>query len=91
MTDTWHPAERGLVLLLSQFRHTIDHCVRSSSPHFMCDYLFRVATAFHAFYESCPVMQQGETSRHRLVVCAMTKKILNTGLGLLNIPVVNRI
>ena len=88
----WAAAERDLVLELLQFIDVIEHVMHSSNPHMLCDYLYRVATSFHAFYEVCPVLtQETGVMKRRLVMCAMTKQVLKTGLGLLGIPIVTSI
>ena len=55
-------------------------------PHKLCTYLFELATAMSVFYEQCPVLRsEGEVRTSRLALCATTKRVLATGLGLLGI------
>ena len=62
------------------------------SPHRLCTYLFEVAQAFTAFYESCPVMKAADEQirRSRLTLCDTTARVLATGLGLLGIEAPER-
>ncbi|WP_269532513.1 arginine--tRNA ligase [Chitinimonas sp. BJYL2] len=80
-------AEHALALELARFEDTITQVARDSMPHFLCAYLYNVATAFSRFYEACPVIQDGVTNPSRLKLCDLTAKTLSTGLGLLGIEV----
>ena len=60
-------------------------------PHYLCLYLFELATAFHRFYEACPVLIPDEAVRNsRLVLCDLTARTLAQGLNLLGIDVVEQ-
>jgi arginyl-tRNA synthetase len=60
-------------------------------PHYLCLYLFELATAFHRFYEACPVLLPDEAVRNsRLVLCDLTARTLAQGLNLLGIDVVEQ-
>ena len=49
-------------------------------------YLFTLATVFTSFYERCPVLRsEGGTRQSRLVLCDLTARVLERGLGLLGI------
>ncbi|MGH7893423.1 MAG: arginine--tRNA ligase [Candidatus Binatia bacterium] len=86
-----HPAERALVLLLLQLDAVVDVVGESLEPHRLCGYLYDVATAFSAFYEACPVLGADPPLRaSRLVLCQLTARTLETGLGLLGIDTVDR-
>ncbi|MBV9381100.1 MAG: arginine--tRNA ligase, partial [Streptosporangiaceae bacterium] len=58
----------------------------------LCAYLFEVASLFTAFYEHCPVLKAGDeaTRAARLALCAVTLRVLRAGLGLLGVPVPER-
>ncbi|MCE0496379.1 MAG: arginine--tRNA ligase [Methylacidiphilales bacterium] len=60
-------------------------------PHYLCLYLFELATVFHKFYEACPVLIPDEAVRNsRLVLCDLTARTLAQGLNLLGINVVEQ-
>jgi arginyl-tRNA synthetase len=60
-------------------------------PHYLCLYLFELATAFHRFYEACPVLLPDEAVRNsRLILCDLTARTLAQGLNLLGIDVVEQ-
>jgi len=86
------PAERDLALKLLGFGAVITQVVDTAEPHRLCGYLFEVASLFTAFYEQCPVLKAGddETRQARLALCAATLRVLTAGLGLLGVPVPDR-
>jgi len=85
-------AERALALRLLGFGATVYGVAASAEPHKLAAFLFDVASAFTTFYEQCPVLQAPEPAiRHsRLALSALTLRVLVTGLGLLGIPVPDR-
>jgi len=71
---------------LLQIGDVIDLVARELKPHFLCTYLFDLATRFHGFFENCPVLQSEEPTRtSRLVFCGLVAKTLALGLDLLGI------
>jgi arginyl-tRNA synthetase len=80
------PAEQRLALLLAGFGDCVVQVAETLQPHRLCTYLFEVASALSAFYESCPVLSStGEVRSSRLALCAATRTVLHDGLGLLGI------
>jgi len=60
-------------------------------PHYLCAYLYELATTFTQFYEACPVLSADEPVRSsRLALCNHTARTLKRGLGLLGIETVER-
>ncbi|XZG68829.1 arginine--tRNA ligase [Chitinibacteraceae bacterium HSL-7] len=81
-------AEHQLALQLAQFPDLIRQVASEACPHFLCAYLYQLATRFSRFYEACPVLKsEGATRASRLALCAATAHTLKTGLGLLGIAV----
>ncbi|MBG0814726.1 arginine--tRNA ligase [Planomonospora sp. ID82291] len=88
-----HAAERGLALQLLGFGAVVEQAGALAEPHRLCAYLFDTASAFTAFYENCPVLKEGvdeATRASRLALCALTLRVLETGLDLLGVPVPER-
>ena len=58
----------------------------------MCTYLYELASAFHQFYEQCPVLKaKDDTMRDsRLALCGRAAQTLKQGLDLLGIGVVEQ-
>ncbi|MDB5815557.1 MAG: arginine--tRNA ligase [Rhodocyclales bacterium] len=80
------PAERQLALELARFADAVHAVSREAAPHFLCGYLYDLATHFMRFYEACPVLKsEGAVRDSRLRLCRLTADTLNTGLGLLGI------
>ena len=86
------PAERELALKLLGFGAVVTQVVDTTEPHRLCGYLFEVASLFTAFYEQCPVLKadDDETRQSRLALCAAVLRVLTAGLGLLGVPVPDR-
>ncbi|RMX68137.1 hypothetical protein DD238_007458 [Peronospora effusa] len=85
----WHPSERALALLLCQFDDEVAATLAHLYPHYLCDYLFRVASHFHGFYENCRVLQDPR-QESRLLLCAATDAVLRRGLHLVGVEAVDR-
>jgi arginyl-tRNA synthetase len=85
-------AERALALQLLGFGGAVRGTAATAEPHKLAGFLFDTASAFTTFYEQCPVLQAPEPSirQSRLALSALTLRVLVTGLGLLGIPVPDR-
>jgi arginyl-tRNA synthetase len=84
--------ERALALKLLGFGAVIAGAGETAEPHRLCAYLFEVASLFTTFYEECPVLKAESAALRasRLALCALTHDVLTTGLGLLGVPVPER-
>ncbi|MFI0424886.1 arginine--tRNA ligase [Spongiactinospora sp. 9N601] len=86
-------AERALALQLLGFPAVVERVGEAAEPHRLCAFLFDTATAFTTFFENCPVVKEGvpaDTRASRLALCALTLRVLETGLNLLGVPVPDR-
>ncbi len=71
-----------------EFGDVLELVAIENRPHFLCVYLYELATLFHKFYEFCPVLKsEGQIRLSRLALCAMVADCLKTGLLLLGIEV----
>jgi arginyl-tRNA synthetase len=86
------PSERALARKLLDFGAVVTLMAETAEPHRLCTYLFEVASLFTSFYEQCPVLKADdeETRNSRLALCAATLRVLVTGLGLLGVPIPDR-
>jgi arginyl-tRNA synthetase len=86
------PTERVLALQLLGLGAAVTEVASAAEPHRLAAFLFETASAFTAFYEQCPVLKaEDESTRNsRLALSALTLRVLLTGLGLLGIPVPDR-
>jgi arginyl-tRNA synthetase len=85
-------AERELALKLLGFGAVVTSVTETAEPHRLCAYVFEVASLFTAFYEQCPVIKAEDdaTRDSRLALCAATLRVLTAALGLLGVPVPDR-
>jgi arginyl-tRNA synthetase len=85
-------AERVLALKLLQLPQVIHAVGESLEPHRLCNYLYELASAYHRFYERCPVLTAPDERLRggRLRLCDLTARTLATGLGLLGIETVEQ-
>ncbi len=80
------PAERKLAIALLGFGAAVKSVEQTLEPHRLAGYLYALAQAFTAFYESCPVLKsEGEVRASRLALSDLTAKTLARGLSLLGI------
>jgi len=79
-------AERKLSRKLLFFPLALKQATRELKPHFLCTYLYELATEFSSFYNQEKVMvDDAEAKELRLLLCASTQSVLKTGLNLLGI------
>jgi len=85
------PAERALALRLLGLGRAVAEVAIAAEPHKLAGYLFEVASAVTTFYEQVPVLTaEPEVRDSRLALAGLTLRVLETGLGLLGIPVPER-
>lgn len=85
------PAEHQLASALLRLQEVVEQSVAEGMPHYLCTYLYEVASKFMKFYEACPVLvSEGEQKTSRLALCAETATVLKGGLGLLGIDTIER-
>ena len=82
------PDELVLAKRLTQFAEIVPQVLNDFRPNLLANYLFELANAFHAFYESCPVLKAEAPARAtRLALCELAARTLRQGLDLLGIKV----
>jgi arginyl-tRNA synthetase len=85
------PAELAVARKLLDFSDAVQMAAEECRPHYICLYLFELATLFHKFYELCPVLTSETAVRDsRLLLCDLTSRILRMGLQLLGIDTVEQ-
>jgi arginyl-tRNA synthetase len=86
------PAERKLALELLDFATAVHEAGETLRPHRLAGYLYELATAFTAFFETCPVLKAPDEALRasRLALCDVTARVLARGLGLLGIAAPER-
>jgi arginyl-tRNA synthetase len=80
------PEERALLLELFDFPRVVENAAARREVHPLPTYLETLATCFHRFYTVHQVLVEDEGLwQRRLALCAATKTVLTTGLGLLGV------
>lgn len=81
-----HSEELDLAFILSEFPEIVALCERTLEPQSLCNYLNKLAAAFHKFYTECRVVTDDiPLSQARLLLCAATKQVFANGLTILGI------
>jgi arginyl-tRNA synthetase len=84
-------AELDLARKLLDFADSVALAAEEYRPHYLCLYLFELATLFHKFWEACAVLTANQRIRDsRLVLVEVTGSTLRQGLNLLGIDVVEQ-
>jgi len=87
------PQEKQLALKLLQFNEVVNQVAIDCYPHTLCNYLYELSSLFMSFYEHCPILKpevEPETAQSRLQLSAYSAAILQQGLDLLGIEVMER-
>lgn len=92
-----HPREGDLIRTLGDYPAILRMAADLREPHRIARYLEELATAFHKWYDTdeCRVLPKGdeaptELTTARLALCAATRQLLATGLGLLGVDAPER-
>jgi len=86
-----HPREKELILALARFPEVVTIARASHRPNLLCDHLFETAQRLNRFYAACRVFEKdGTVNTSRLAIIALTAKVFRSGLGVLGIPVLER-
>lgn len=75
---------------LAAFPEIIIQSTAANNPSHLAKYLYELAKTFSDFYEACPVLkaESEELRLARLELAKATKLVLEKGLGILGVPVV---
>ncbi len=84
------PEEHVLALTRARLQETLEQVAAQAMPHFLCAWLYDLASAFMRFYENCPVLEEGPARNSRLLLCRSTADGIRTGLSLLGIETVEQ-
>lgn len=84
--------EKDLALALLGYGGVVASVGETLEPHRLCQYLYELAGTFSGFFTRCPVLGAEEEGvrASRLVLCGLTERVLDDGLGLLGIRTLDR-
>jgi len=86
--------EHRLAVLLLKFEDTLTKAAIEATPHTITSYLYDVVTAFMKFYELNPILRDDideEIKMSRLQLATLTASVIEKGLSILGIEVVEKI
>jgi arginyl-tRNA synthetase len=88
-----HPSARGLIKRLLEFPAQVREAAERRAPHRITVYVHEAAQDFSAFYRDVRVIgaaEEGGDEDLRLVLCALTGRVLARGLDLLGVSAPER-
>lgn len=79
--------EVSLLMSLLLYPEVIEKAAKQINPAELCDYLYKLASNFNAFYVKLPVLSAGsqELVKARMALTKMTKVVMQDGLEILGI------
>ena len=82
-----HPAERALITSLALLPDVLTRSLAEHEPHRLTTYAAEVSTAFHGFYDRCPILSAGtpEVGRARLELARAARIVLRNVLSMLGV------
>jgi arginyl-tRNA synthetase len=86
--------EHRLALMILKFEDTLIKASIEATPHTITSYLYDLVTLFMKFYEQNPILKEGveeEVKVSRLQLSKLTANVIERGLDILGIEVVNKI
>lgn len=90
-TKLGHEAEIALLKTLGQLPAQLERTLQLAKASLLAHYLVEVTHAFGAFYRECYVLTEDrELSLARLMLVEATRRVLARGLGLLGVPLPER-
>ena len=83
--------EKSLATYLLVFPISVLKAAETFKPNLIADYLYELSKKLNSFYNNCPILNQDmETLKSRSLLIKKTGEVLKDGLGLLGIPVLNK-
>ena len=86
------PEERSLAAQLLRFEESLTFAAAEYKPSFVTSYLWDLAKTYNGFFQNSPVLkaEAPELRQSRLLLCDLTARVIQRGLDLLGIAVVER-
>jgi len=84
--------EKNLVKSLVKFSEVVEQAAKDLKPHYICNYIYELATVFDRFYEFCPVLkaETDEQKNFRLTLVQATKIVLKNALNLIGMEALEK-
>ncbi|MBA3815463.1 MAG: arginine--tRNA ligase [Parachlamydiaceae bacterium] len=84
-----HPSEIALGVHLAQVGEVLDLMADDLLPNHLTDYLYSLAEKFNAFFRDCRVEGTAQQNS-RLLLCEVTARIMQQGLEILGLKIVQK-
>lgn len=84
-----NPEEKNILRLLNRFPDIITHATELYSPNTLCMYLYDLSSAYNTFYNQHPILNNPHSAL-RLQLTTATAQVIENGLYLLGIPLLQR-
>lgn len=87
-----HEKEVQLLKYINEFPNVVADAARMRAPHKVCNYIQKLASFFHSFYNACKVidMDHEELSAQRLALLKATKITLKNALDLIGVEAIEK-
>ena len=85
-------SEKALMMVLSRLNSVIQPAFQEKAPHKICSYIYELANAFNSFYHETKILgEENEKQKTSWIqVLVLTKKVLETCIGLLGFEAPDR-
>ena len=85
-------SEKTLMMVLSRLNSVIAPAFQEKAPHKICSYIYELANAFNSFYHETKILgEENEKQKTSWIqVLVLTKKVLETCIGLLGFEAPDR-
>lgn len=85
-------SEKALMMVLSRLNSVIQPAFQEKAPHKICSYIYELANAFNSFYHETKILgEENEKQKTSWIqVLVLTKKVLETSIGLLGFEAPDR-
>ncbi|MDO4198917.1 MAG: arginine--tRNA ligase [Erysipelotrichaceae bacterium] len=82
-----NPKEIDLLKLITSFTDVVADAALTRSPNKICNYIQKLATYFHSFYNDCKIIDSNnpDLTNERLALCEATRITLKNSLDLLGV------
>lgn len=87
-----HEKEVQLLKYINEFPGVVADAARTRAPHKMCNYIQKLASYFHSFYNACKVIDTEHIalSAQRLALLKATKITLSNALNLIGVEAIDK-
>jgi arginyl-tRNA synthetase len=82
--------ELSLVRTLYQFPEVVKSAAENYAPNLLCNFLYDLAQKFNTFYGKHRIVDEDRVNEFRLFLTQKTGEVLESGMKILNLPIVEK-